>query len=122
MLKTIPTKVEGLHPTRWKLRRAISYANGGKLRVRTEFEQQICIECGRLLANNIILYNARFLSDLLEIFEKVGNTKIIEIIKKISPVAWQQFNFYGRFEFKKLVQLIPFAIMIASIKWENFLV
>lgn len=41
-----------------RLRRAVSYANGGKLRVRTELAQQIYNECGRLLANNIILYNA----------------------------------------------------------------
>ena len=41
-----------------KLRRAVSHANFGKLRFKTEQEQQIWGECSRLLANCIIYYNA----------------------------------------------------------------
>jgi TnpA family transposase len=41
-----------------KLVRAVAYANGGKLRVRTDQEQQLWSECSRLLANCIIYYNA----------------------------------------------------------------
>ena len=41
-----------------KLVRAVAYANGGKLRVRTDREQQLWSECSRLLANCIIYYNA----------------------------------------------------------------
>lgn len=46
-----------------KLRRAISYANEGKLNVHAEMSQQIYNECARFLANNMILYNARLLSN-----------------------------------------------------------
>jgi hypothetical protein len=41
-----------------KLHRAFSYANFGKLRFKSEQEQHIWEECGRLLANCIIYYNA----------------------------------------------------------------
>ena len=48
-----------------KLRRSISYANGGKLRVISEMGQQIYNECGRLVANNMLLYNVRILSGII---------------------------------------------------------
>jgi TnpA family transposase len=41
-----------------QLRRAISYAGFGKLRFKTEYEQDLWAECSRLHANCIILYNA----------------------------------------------------------------
>ena len=53
-----------------KLVRAVAYANGGKLRVRTDQEQQLWSECSRLLANCIIYYNACILSELLERAER----------------------------------------------------
>ena len=47
------------------LRRAVAYANFGKLRFRTEHDQQLWGECSRLLTNAIIYYNATILSNLL---------------------------------------------------------
>jgi TnpA family transposase len=47
-----------------KLRRAVSYANFGKLRFTTEHEQQLWGECSRLITNCIIYYNATILSNL----------------------------------------------------------
>jgi TnpA family transposase len=44
------------------MRRAISYVNSGKFRVKTEAEQQIWNECSRLIANAIIYYNTLLLS------------------------------------------------------------
>jgi TnpA family transposase len=49
-----------------KLIRAVSYANGGRLRVRTDVEQQIWSECSRFLANCVIHYNVTLLSQLLK--------------------------------------------------------
>ena len=37
-----------------QLRRAVSYANFGKLRFRTEYEQLLLSECSRLITNCII--------------------------------------------------------------------
>ncbi|MFN7094735.1 MAG: Tn3 family transposase, partial [Burkholderiales bacterium] len=68
-----------------KLRRAISYANEGKLNVHSEMSQQIYNECARFIANNIILYNARLLSSLLVKLERSGKKDEIEKLKRISP-------------------------------------
>ena len=48
------------------MRRAISYVNSGKFRVKTEAEQQIWNECSRLIANAIIYYNTLILSRIYE--------------------------------------------------------
>jgi TnpA family transposase len=78
-----------------QLRRAVAYANFGKLRFKTEYEQQIWEECSRSITNCIIYYNASILSNLL-----THNGNGLQI-KNISPVAWQHINFYGRYEFNK---------------------
>lgn len=82
-----------------QLRRAISHAGGGKLRFKTEYEQELWAECSRLIANCIIFYNASILSRLLEHQEKTGDTHGAEATKTISPIAWQHINLQGRYEF-----------------------
>ena len=84
-----------------QLRRAISFASFGKLRFKTEYEQELWSECSRLIANCIIFYNASILSRLLEHQQRTGNTPGAEATKKASPVAWQHINFHGRYEFQK---------------------
>jgi hypothetical protein len=84
------------------LRRAVSYANFGKLRFKTEEEQQVWNECCRLLTNCIIYYNASILSRLLTSKEAAGDTAGVELLTQVSPVAWQHINFYGRYEFTKV--------------------
>ncbi len=56
-----------------KLRRAVAYAYSGRLRVKTELEQQIWADCSRLLANCVIYYNACILSELLERANRRGD-------------------------------------------------
>lgn len=70
-----------------QLRRAVSYANFGKLRFKTESEQQIWNECSRLITNCIIFYNATLLSNLLIAKEKRGDIQQVALLKHISPVA-----------------------------------
>ena len=84
-----------------QLRRAISYANFGKLRFKSELEQQLWSECGRLIANCILYYNASILSNVLAHRESIGDIQGVEVLKQISPVAWQHINLYGRYEFRK---------------------
>jgi hypothetical protein len=84
-----------------QLRRAVSYANFGKLRFKTEDEQQLWNECCRLITNCIIYYNASILSRLLAHKEAAGDTAGAELLTQVSPVAWQHINFYGRYEFTK---------------------
>jgi TnpA family transposase len=82
-----------------QLRRAISIANFGKLRFKTEHQQQIWNECARLIANCIIYYNATILSNLLNRFEENGESQAVAKLLRISPVAWQHINLCGRYEF-----------------------
>jgi len=84
-----------------QLRRAVAYANFGKLRFKTELEQQIWNECSRLLTNCILYYNAFLLSQLLTRKEQSHDAQAAALLKQISPVAWQHINFYGRYEFTK---------------------
>ena len=83
-----------------QLRRAVSHANFGKLRFKTEHEQHIWGECARLITNCIIYYNAMLLSSLLDYKEAAGDAQGAALLKHISPVAWQHINLYGRYEFR----------------------
>ena len=83
------------------LRRAVAYANFGKLRFRTEHDQQLWGECSRLLTNGIIYYNASLLSNLLAFKEARGDVEGVALLARVSPVAWQHINWFGRYEFRK---------------------
>lgn len=96
-----------------KLRRAVSHANFGKLRFKTEQEQQIWGECSRLLANCIIYYNASILSNMLDYRE--SNGKDLDVLKHITPVAWQHINLYGRYEFNKNAEPINMDVIIQEL-------
>ncbi|MED0906624.1 DDE transposase [Bacillus cereus] len=96
-----------------KLRRSVSYANFGKLRFKTEQDQHIWNECSRLLTNCIIYYNASILSNLLTKSQDKGIK--MNILKYISPVAWQHINFYGRYEFSKSPTVVNLDAIIKNI-------
>ena len=89
-----------------QLRRAVSYANFGKLRFKSEDDQVLWSECSRLITNCIIYYNAMILSRLLAYKEAAGDREGAAALKQVSPVAWQHINFYGRYEFTKAPALI----------------
>lgn len=102
-----------------KLRRAVSFANFGKLRFKTEQDQQIWNECSRLLTNCIIYYNASILSNLLTKSQNKGIE--MNILKYISPVAWQHINFYGRYEFSKSPPVVNLETIFESINEDDIL-
>lgn len=97
------------------LHRAVSYANFGKLRFKTEYDQHLWSECSRLLANCIIFYNASILSALLLRNQQKGEHDPAALLRHISPVAWQHINFYGRFEFAGLPPLIDIDSIIQGL-------
>ena len=98
-----------------KLHRAVSYANFGKLRFKTEGEQQIWNECGRLIANCIIFYNAIILSNVLRYQVERGYAVSAALLEQISPVAWQHINFHGRYEFTKSIQPIDMEAIVQEL-------
>jgi TnpA family transposase len=70
-----------------KLHKADSYANFGKLRFKTEGEQQICNDYGRLIANRIIYYNTLILSNVLRRQAEDGSSLAAGPLAKVSPAA-----------------------------------
>lgn len=98
-----------------QLRRAVSYANFGKLRFKSEYEQQIWSDCARLLTNCIIYYNASILSKLLTYKEGLGDMAGVALLSLVSPVAWQHINFHGRYEFGKQPELIDLTAIIQQL-------
>jgi TnpA family transposase len=82
-----------------RMRRAISYVNSGKFRVKTEAEQQIWNECSRLIANAIIYYNTLLLSRVYEQKLAAGAQDAVEFLKGVSPVAWRNINLIGNIKF-----------------------
>ena len=82
-----------------QLRRAIAYAHGGRFRVRSQHEQEVWNECARLVGNAVVFYNALILSEALAELEGRDERASAEVIKRVSPVAWQHINFYGRYQF-----------------------
>jgi hypothetical protein len=95
-----------------KLVRAVAYANGGRLRVRTDLEQQLWSECSRFLTNCVIHYNACILSELLELAERENDLVLAERIKRVSPVSWKHVNFYGEYTFREIGDVIDLEQMI----------
>ena len=87
----------------------------GKLRFKTEHEQQIWNECSRLITNCIIYYNAAILSALVKYKAGNGDEKGVTQLKGGSPVAWQHINLHGRYEFFKRPQPIDINNIIEQL-------
>jgi len=70
---------------------------GGKkeLTGRTDLDVAFSNECGRPIANVVTAYNSMMLSILLESHQETGNRKMLDLLKKISPVAWRAYPFPG---------------------------
>ena len=103
-----------------RMRRAISYVNSGKLRVKTEAEQQIRNECSRLIANAIIYYNTRLLSRVYEQKLAAGDLEAIKILKGTSPVAWRNVNLIGKFDFTASSMPVDIEALAARYQNEDF--
>ncbi len=69
----------------------------------------------RLIANVIIAYDSIPLSKLLERYQAAGNQKAIQLLQKISPVAWRHIHFFGRYMFQDRSQPICLDVLVAGI-------
>ncbi|MBT0723095.1 transposase [Rosenbergiella sp. S61] len=66
---------------------------------QNDIELEISNQCGRLLSIVIIYYNSALLSRLLQRYEATGNTRGLEFLKRMSPVAWQHIFLNGHYTF-----------------------
>ena len=99
-----------------QLRRAISQVNGDRFRGNSDEEIELWNECARLVANAIIYFNSKVLSNLLESFEHQGKEKIAEMIKRASPVAWQNINLKGKYLFDQTGEMPDIDYLMAPIE------
>jgi hypothetical protein len=103
-----------------RMRRAISYVNSGKFRVKTEAEQQLWNECSRLIANAIIYYNTLLLSRVYEQKLAAADLEATKILKGISPVAWRNINLIGNFDFSTSSPPVDIGALVARYQNDDF--
>jgi TnpA family transposase len=106
-------RIESYH----QLRSALAQVSGRKeLSGRTDLDVAISNECGRLVANIVIAYNSILLSGLLDRYQVAANQKALELLKRISPVAWQHIRFLGHYAFRDKQHPIDLEAVLA---WVN---
>lgn len=106
-------RVESYH----QLRAAIAKVGGKKeLTGKNDIALEISNQCGRLISNAIIYYNSAILSRLLERLEAEGNTKGIDALTRISPVAWQHILLNGHYTFQNSNEIMDLDELVAGLK------
>jgi len=103
-----------------RFRRAVAFVNGGKFKVQTEAEQQVWNDCSRLIANAVIYYNTKLLSQVYEQKLAAGDLEAVAAIRRMSPVAWQHVNLFGTFEFSDEEFIVDMAALVARYDDESF--
>lgn len=108
-------RIEAYH----QLRSVITQVGGKKELIgRTDLDVAISNQCGRLIANVVTAYNSILLSMLLDRYQAAGDQKALDLLKRISPVAWQHILFLGHYAFRNNYNPIDLEAMLASIKLE----
>ena len=108
-------RIESYH----QLRSTIAQVNGKKeLTGRTDLEVDISNHCGRLIANVVIAYNSMLLSGLLSRSLTANNEKALDLLRRISPAAWQHLHFLGHYAFRDKRKPIDLEAILAGIDWE----
>jgi TnpA family transposase len=108
-------RIESYH----QLRSTIAQVNGKKeLTGRTDLDVAVSNHCGRLIANVVIAYNSMLLSELLSRTLTAGNEKALELLRRISPAAWQHLHFLGHYAFRDKGKPIDLEAILAGIDWE----
>ena len=108
-------RIESYH----QLRSTIAQVNGKKELIgRTDLDVAVSNHCARLIANVVIAYNSMLLSGLLSRTLTEGNEKALELLRRISPAAWQHLHFLGHYAFRDKGKPIDLEAILAGIDWE----
>ena len=108
-------RIESYH----SLRAAVAKVGGKKALIgRTDLEVEISNLCGRLIAGAIIYYNASLHSHILD--KDRDNKKLLQFIKKNSPVSWDHICFTGYFSFYGKKKPIDLDEIIGKINFEDY--
>ena len=84
----------------------------------SDLDVAVSNHCGRLIANVVIAYNSMLLSGLVERYLVQGNEKALDLLRRISPVAWQHLHFLGHYAFRDKRHPIDLEAILAGIDWE----
>jgi TnpA family transposase len=105
-------RIEAYH----QLRAAIAQVAGKKELIgRTDLDMAISNQCGRLVANAVIAYNSILLSELLTRYQTQRNQRALDLLKRISPVAWQHIHFLGHYAFRDQRNPIDLEAILAGV-------
>ena len=106
-------RIEAYH----QLRSVLAQVSGRKELIgHTDLDVAVSNECGRLVANIVIAYNSILLSGLLNRYHAAGNQKALELLMRISPVAWQHIHFLGHYAFRDKQHRIDLEAILESVK------
>jgi TnpA family transposase len=100
---------------------AIRFVNGGRITAKTEQEQIIFKESARLVANIIIYYNSFILSEFYTQKLKQGQQKQIDALKRVSPNAWTNINFIGKYDLNNITSSTSINKLVDMIKNETLI-
>jgi hypothetical protein len=105
-------RIEAYH----QLRPAVARVSGKKELIgHTDLDVAIGNDCGRLIANVVIAYNSILLSGILNRYQAAGNQNALELLKRISPVAWQHIHFLGHYAFRDKRHPIDLEAILACV-------
>jgi TnpA family transposase len=88
-------KGEGLH----YLREFIFFANRGQLRKRKTEEQVNQANCLTLVTNAVIVWNTRYMSEVLDRQREAGQEIAEADLVHLSPTRFEHINAYGKYHF-----------------------
>ncbi|MBY0443718.1 MAG: transposase [Burkholderiales bacterium] len=71
-----------------------------------------------LRGDYLIAYNSMLLSELLDRSLAAGNEKALDLLRRISPAAWQHLHFLGHDAFRDKHNPIDLDAILAGIDWE----
>ena len=81
-----------------RLKKEVFYAEGGKIKGKSEHEQDVHQGCAMLICSAIIYYNCRILSILLK--DKNLSKEDKEKVMRTTPFVWNHVGLYGKYDFK----------------------
>ena len=82
---------------------------------KSQHEQERWNECTRLIADAVVFYASAILSEVLSAVEKQADNTLVESLQRVTPIAWQHINCYGRYRFDSDLRLINLAEMASQL-------
>jgi TnpA family transposase len=83
-----------------KFAKAVFFGNNQEFRAESKEEQEIIVNCRRLIQNTIILWNYLYISDLLlKTKDQSKQIAIVKAVRQKSMMWWKHINFYGEYDF-----------------------